>query len=441
MRRRDLRKNRAWILPPLLLALVLGAALGTAILDRRRELSRAEALAESGDALAAMSLYAQLGDEENAARCRAEYLERQYRLGQSCLHAGDYLRAKDALLALGDYRDAKELIRSCDYLYAGQLAAEGEAEAAKALYESLADYPGAQERLRELTPLLYERANALADAFLLDDACRLFAGLDGYRDSAMLLRRAEAERRHAAGETGERICDPAKLFRNTEYYAVYEHALGYVLVPKETDRDARFFLYYPGGRNDELNIDFFLYYTMNPAPNTIALFLRTNGIPNEIAKRNAQAVEMLEQTAAECGVFLREMVVGGSSLGAYPALYSVIHTYYGHGIRVPAAFCLDAAYNWEEADLLPGRSQFVSLAKTGVALYLFDNPWVGMEHAAIRRMVDAGNNVTMVDCTYDEHERMTLDAMGMGVVESMLGDRTGPLHPEIYSFRRLSPEE
>ena len=36
---------------------------------------------------------------------------------------------------------------------------------------------------------------------------------------------------------------------------------------------------------------------------------------------------------------------------------------------------------------------------------------------------------------------ITLDAMGMGVVAWMLGDRAEPIHPEIYSFRRLSPEE
>ena len=432
-------KNKARILVPLVLVLALGAALGIGIRDYRRERSRAEALYGAGDYAAAMSLYAQLGDAENAARCRGMHLERQYALGLSLLRAGDGLGAKDALLALGDYRDARARILDCDYLYAAQLTAEGKLEEAKAVYEALADYPGAAERLRELVPLLYERANDMADEFRLDEACRLFAMLAGYRDSAMLLRRAEEERSFAAADAGDRICDPAKRFRDTEDYTVYEQELAYVLVPKETDRDLRFFLYYPGGRDEELFIDYFLYYTMNPAPNTVAVFLRRNGVP-DIERKNARAVEILERTAAECGVFLREMIVGGSSLGAYPALFSALYTHYGYGIRVPAVFCLDAGNNWDEGSLNLSRGQCGALARTGTALYLFDNPGIGTERAAIRNLVAAGNDVTMVDCTYDEHERMTLDAMGMGVVEWLLGDRSEPIHPEIYSFRHLSQD-
>ena len=48
--------------------------------------------------------------------------------------------------------------------------------------------------------------------------------------------------------------------------------------------------------------------------------------------------------------------------------------------------------------------------------------------------------MTMVGCTFDEHARMTLDAMGMGVVDWMLGERSEPIHPEIYEFRHISPE-
>ena len=434
-----MRKNKAWILVPLVLALALGAALGIGRLDERRERSRAEALCEKGDYEAAMSLYTQLGDDENAARCRSMHLERQYELGLRLLRDGDALRAKDALLALGDYRDAQALILDCDYVYAAQLTAEGRAEEAWPIYEALGDYPGAAERLRELVLPLYERANEMADAFRLDEACRLFAMLDGYRDSAMLLRRAEAERRFAAADDGDRICDPEKLYSEAEEYTIYRDELAYVLVPRETDRDTRFFLYYPGGRDAELYIDYFLYYTMNPAPNTVAVFLRRNGLP-DVEKKNTAAVELILQAAAERGVFLRELVVGGSSLGAYPALLSVLYTYYGWGIRVPAAFFLDASRDWDEEALLPGWAQLRALARTGTALYLFDNDWVGTGYPAIDDLVAAGNDVTMVGCTFDEHARMTLDAMGMGVVDWMQGERSEPIHPEIYEFRHISPE-
>ncbi len=427
------KKGTAAVL--IVLVLALGAVLGIGIREYHQTRRLAEALFEKGDYLAAMSLYAQLGDEENAALSLEYHREQQYLGARRSMEAGEYLRAKDILLAQRHYKDSENLILACDYLRAGQLTAQGKLEEAKALYETLEDYPGAEERLRELVPLLYEQANALADAFRLDDACRIFAQLGDYRDSAQLLRRAEAERAYT--DLWDRVCDPAKIFRDTDSYAVYRNDLAYVLVPKETDRETRFFLYYPGGRNEELYIDYFLYYTMDPAPNTVALFLRKNGVPN-IEQKNTEAIAMLEQTAAECGIFLREMIVGGSSLGAYPALHSVLYTYYNYGIRVPVAFCLDAGNDWNQADLMLSWSQFESMAGTGVALYLFDNPWVGMDRDAIYAMVATGNDVTMVDCYFDDHERMTLDAMGMGVVNWLLGDRSEPIHPEIYNFRHLS---
>ena len=55
-------------------------------------------------------------------------------------------------------------------------------------------------------------------------------------------------------------------------------------------------------------------------------------------------------------------------------------------------------------------------------------------------MVNTGNKVTMVGCTFDDHVRISLDAMGMGVVDWAVGDRAQPCNPEIYSFTRLKPD-
>ena len=58
----------------------------------------------------------------------------------------------------------------------------------------------------------------------------------------------------------------------------------------------------------------------------------------------------------------------------------------------------------------------------------------------IRLMGNTGNKVTMVGCTFDDHVRISLDAMGMGVVDWAVGDRALPCNPEIYSFTRLVPD-
>ena len=56
----------------------------------------------------------------------------------------------------------------------------------------------------------------------------------------------------------------------------------------------------------------------------------------------------------------------------------------------------------------------------------------------VKLMVENGMDITMVGCYFDEHERMTYDAMGMGVLHWALGDRTKPCELDIYTFTRLT---
>ena len=105
---------------------------------------------------------------------------------------------------------------------------------------------------------------------------------------------------------------------------------------------------------------------------------------------------------------------------------------------MPAIAALDAGNNWDQPEQMMDLPELRELGEIHPDLYLFDNPGQGMELPEIRAMVNAGNRVCMVDCTYDEHNRMTLDAMGMGVLHWLVGDRTEPCTMEIYNFRRLS---
>ena len=40
-------------------------------------------------------------------------------------------------------------------------------------------------------------------------------------------------------------------------------------------------------------------------------------------------------------------------------------------------------------------------------------------------------------CLHDEHEQISYDALGMGIIDWALTDRSKPCPGEIYSFRRL----
>ena len=83
------------------------------------------------------------------------------------------------------------------------------------------------------------------------------------------------------------------------------------------------------------------------------------------------------------------------------------------------------------------EEECVQTAKTGTEFFLFESPFIGLNRPAIKMMVENGIPVTMVACYFDEHERMTYDAMGMGVLHWAVGDRTEPCELDIYSFNRL----
>ena len=67
-------------------------------------------------------------------------------------------------------------------------------------------------------------------------------------------------------------------FDNSYMKEVYACDTGYVVLPEQCNADTRFFIYFPGGRDAQIYVDFLYYYIMNPAPNTIALLLYTNGL-------------------------------------------------------------------------------------------------------------------------------------------------------------------
>ena len=344
----------------------------------------------------AKAFYLQTKKKKMAALCDDYALEQQYLNGRRSLQSGDYEKARELLLEIREYKDAENLLLACDYTEAGALRAKGELEKAKEIYLDLGDYPGVVERIRELNEELGDKKST-------------------------------------------RLTDPANYFFNESVktaYQVGEEA--YLYVPEKCGKDTGFLLYYPGGYNQELNIDFFYYFLMNPPPNTIALFLRRNGVNHSVEEKNREGIELLLRAGAECGVFFKAPTVVGSSLGAYPALYSGLYTWKDFGLKVPAIMTLDAGNNWQQPDQMMTIPELKELGKVHPDIYLFDNPGLGLDREGIRQMVETGNRVSMVDCYFDEHDKMTYDAMGMGVLHWMVGDRTTPCSMEIYEFRRLS---
>lgn len=400
---------------------------------------QAEALAEAGAYAQASQLYERTGDREGAARCGALLAEEVYREGIRLLQSGNYAGAQRFFSEAGSYKDAAALLTACGWQ---ELLALGDTEKlleAHHGFQLLEQRSGCQEALEQLSARLYAQAEELAAAFKLEEACRIWEELGDYEASAPLLQRGRRALAWAAAPEEQRLLVPENRYLSKSLENVYVCELGYLVIPEECGRETRFFLYYPGGRDEEMSVDYLLYYMMNPSPNTLAVFLRKNGL-DHMREKTCEAIELLDRAAAECGVFPRDIVAAGSSLGAYPAMHSPIFAYEECGIRTDCVLSLDAGSDWMETELLLDEGECRKAALLGTEFYLFESPWVGMNRDGIRLMVNTGNPVTMVGCSFDDHVRISLDAMGMGVVDWAVGDRSLPCNPEIYEFVQLRPD-
>ena len=418
--------------------IMFGTVFGLRLYQRYERALEADTLFAAGQFEAARAIYLELEDEEGAQRCVEGYREALYRQAEGLVREGDYEAAELILKALGPYGESEALLKDCAYLRAGALAESGGTLAARELYLSLGDYPGCAEKLAALTPALYDEAKELARRFKLSEACELWKTLTDYKDSAKLLVRAERALSQLADKSRVKLNDPSRRSDKLKNADVYICDDAYILFPEKPDADTRFFLYFPGGRDEEINLDFLFGYLANPAPNTLAIFLRRNHVPDMDASCE-RALRLLDAAAADCGLFPETLVVAGSSLGAYPALQCP-RIAVKSALRVSAVLSLDAGNAWNESDLVPRRKECEEIAKTGAQLYLFQPVWLDAAYAPVGLLVETGNWVMLVGCLRDDHELITYDAMGMGVIDWALTDPTAPCPAEIYSFRRLRME-
>ena len=431
-------KIKGWAITLVSVLLMFAAVLGMRLVQRQERANRADRLYEAGNFEAARELYLELEDADGAARCTEMLRAAQYREATEHMAAGDYQRAEELFRSLGDYGDSAALMQRCVFQSAKALAESGEPERARERYLSLGDYPGVREALAALSPALYDRALSLAAAGDYAAACELWREFGDYRDSTQLLKRGERALNLRADAYRMKLNDPLNRFDNAWYPDTYVTDEAYILFPSDPNSDTRFFLYIPGGRGEEIYSEFLYCYLQNPAPNTLSVILRKNDLP-DMDKCCEKGLRILDEAAADCGLFPRELAVAGSSLGAYPALQAP-RVAEKQGVRVTCVLSLDAGNQWGEDSLVPSFEQCRALAQTGAHFYLFQPTWVDMDYEPIRLLVNTGNWVMLAGCLREDHEQITYDVMNLGVIDWALGDREGPCPGEIYSFRRLTPQ-
>ena len=433
-------KTKGLLLTAFTIFIMFGMVLGVRLYQGQVRFDEAERLFEAGAYAEARELYLRLGDEACADLCTERMKYARYQEAKQLLEEGDYRQAEAILTELDPYEDSSALLQDCAFLRAGDLAANGEPEKAREVYITLGNYPGVREAMEALIPALYARAPQLAAGGKLELACTLWQECGDYRDSAKLLERGQKMLSQQADLTRVRLNDASRRFDNPFYQKACKTADAYFLFPEEANADTRFFVYFPGGRDEELYTEFLYYYMANPAPNTLAVFLRRNDLPDmELCCR--KALRLLDEAAADCGLFPTQVLAAGSSLGAYPALQFPLLAERDAAIRVPCVLSLDAGNAWNEPELVPTQDQCRELARLASQLYLFQPTWVDTDYEPVARLVNAGCFVMLAGCLQDEHEQITYDAFELGVVNWALGDRKDPCPGSIYSFRRLRAQD
>ena len=415
---------------------MFGAVLGVRLYQGQVRFDEAERLFEAGAYDEARELYLRLGDQSCADLCTERLNHDRYQEAKQLLESGDYGAAEAILAELDPFEDSAELLKECAFLRAGELAEGGQPEKAREVYITLGNYPGVKEALAELIPALYDRALELAQEGDLKQATTLWWVCNDYKDSAKLLKRADKALMQQADKKRVKLNDLSRRFGNPFYLETYMTSEAYIVFPENPNADTRFFLYFPGGRDDELYTEFLYYYLANPAPNTLAVFLRRNDLP-DMEGCCRKGLRILDEAAADCGVFPVTVLAAGSSLGAYPALQSPRIAKREYCIDIECVLSLDAGKGWSEEALVPTTAQCRELAELQTQLYLFQPTWVDTSYEPIARMVNEGCWVMLAGCLHDEHEQISYDALGMGIIDWALTDRSKPCPGEIYSFRRL----
>ena len=434
MNRNDVRR---------LIIIILAAAVCTAALwfafdalkEKRLE-AKATALIAQGNFEAAQEIYISLGDMDMAQRCTELIMERTYNDACALLESGELTAAKDIFISLGNFSDAATMVKECDYRIALKELDNGAYLAAREIFISLGTYSDSAAMLEKTNAEIYARAQSMMLANNYADALSYFSVLGSYLDAPVMADRCSA-RVEAEADPNRSIIDSANLYQRFSTGNLYIADTGYVFIPNAPDENTDFLIFFPGGRDIEEPRDYIYNYLEASSENTVTLFLYKNGLGDMYGKCK-EAFDTLDRAASECGIAVRDPVICGTSMGAYPAMRAAVYYYETYGKAVMRVMCFDAGVDWEEEELTLDARECKVMAEAGTEFWLLEQYGVGMNRSGINLMAYSGCRVMMIVCANQDHNSILYDALNCGMVNYAFG-RTGPIESANYSYVNLSP--
>ncbi len=392
-----------------------------------------------------------------------------YRLAQGLFAAENYAAAGQLFQSLGGYRQAALLTAACECLADGtgtdslrQIAASLEqersapeilrktryilasldlnrGEAARALerFTALGDFADSAGRLESCRAVLYGQALEEMNTRRFQEALEAFDGANRHEQSALLEKYCRLRLAGSDYFDPERILTEENCLLELFHGKMYYYHPVYVYVPNERSADTGFMVYFAGGNGEYmLYIDDVYDYLWNYAPDAVIVFYENSGLPDlDGACRNS--IRIANQAAAECGIGIHDLVIGGSSNGCYTALRAAAAFYTDNAVAAKAVLTLDTGQDWASTSLSFPAWQREETAEAGIPFYLFEQAWEGANVEGIRDLIASGNSVTAVYCAHDEHNEITTLAFQNGVFSWALGE-TAELQSSEYSLVPLS---
>lgn len=195
------RKRRKIILAAAAAVVLLaGLIVGGTLVMPKLKYQQAVAAFENGDFQKAEEAFLAMGDYGDSA----DYvLKSRYEAAQALLKEGgaeQVAAAKEAFIALGDYGDAALMVTECDYEQALLLLAADDREGAAEMFTALGDY---QDSAKQLKRIAYMDAVDLMNSGEFEQARAAFAAMEGYEDAAEQVQECWYREASAALDSGD----------------------------------------------------------------------------------------------------------------------------------------------------------------------------------------------------------------------------------------------
>ena len=140
-------KRAATLCLVILATVIAGVVLYITVISPAIAYNSAEKLEAEGKHIEARDAFLALGDYRDA---QDRAVQANYNRAKTLFGEGKYLEAKELFLALGEYRDAKDYVLPADYNRAQALFEERKYLQAKELFLALGKYQDAQDRVQEI---------------------------------------------------------------------------------------------------------------------------------------------------------------------------------------------------------------------------------------------------------------------------------------------------